>query len=271
MKSIASSLLLLFVGNTTMGLSGKDSTFDVLDPTYQIHEKYPPNMNTTWTYGMEHDGWWIAHQALRGELDDFQATLKSLHGRLGTKQRAAMQKWWRGHLIHMHSHHHNENKIAKKFASQRFRWPDFIEPDHDDILQRLDSINNLVDKIVNSNRPEDVATNLSELTIAWTDYHCTISQHLDREEEICISLMRAYFDQNQVQGMQQRLAMMGPRVETGSIVYYLGEQHIKMCMRVQKTPKIIEAIGWMLILKPRYRFYVKTMVKQLEILKNKPL
>jgi hypothetical protein len=269
MKSIVSSLLLLFVG-TTMALIGSDTTFDPLDPCYQICERYPPNMTSTWTYGMEHDGWWIAHQALRGELDDFQTILGSLHG-LSTKQRSAMQKWWRGHLKHMLSHHHNEDKIAKKFASQRFRWPAFIETDHDDVLQRLDSINTLLDKIVHSTLSEDVATHLSELTIAWTDYHHAMSQHLDREEEICISLMRAYFNQNQVQRMQQRLAMRGPRVETGAIVYYLGEEHMKKSMRMQKTPKIVEAIGWMLILKPRYRFYMKTMVKHLEVLRNKPL
>jgi hypothetical protein len=237
MKSVASLLVLLFVVNTTIALPRRDSTFNFLDPAYQIHEKYPPNKNNTWTYGIEHDGWWIAHQALRGELDDFQAILSSLHGPICTKQRAAMQKWWRGHLKHMHSHHHNEDNIAKTFASQRFRWPDFIEPDHDDILQRMDSINALVVKIVNSNRPEEIATHLSELKIAWTDYHCSVAEHLDREEEICISLMRAYFNQNQVQRMQQRLAMRGPRVETGAIVYYLGEQHIKLSMRMQKSPE----------------------------------
>jgi hypothetical protein len=274
MKSILALAIALLLCTTTASSSNNGAVvaFDPTDPAYQVNEKFPPNMTATWTYGIEHDGWWIAHQALRGELQDFSNALASLVSFGITQQQVvALRKWWKGHLKHMHSHHFNEDKIAKKFSSQRFRWPDFIEVDHEDVLQRLSSIEKLVQNVVNSSstQPGEVASHVEKLNSTWGDYHRIVSRHLDQEEEICIALMRAYFNQNQVQRMQQRLAMMGPRVETGAIVYYVGEEYMKESMRMQKTPKLVQAIGWNFILKPRYRFYTKTMVKQLEILKNK--
>ncbi|KAI2498126.1 Hemerythrin HHE cation binding domain [Fragilaria crotonensis] len=293
--------VVVLLKSATAAFNGTDITsapFDPTEPVYQIHDKYPPVMTSTWTYGVQHDGWWIAHEALRGEVNDFQMALESLVSipSASTVPAAtavtdhsvvviAMQKWWRGHLKHMHSHHRNEDRIIKRFATQRFRWPDFVENDHQEILQRLDAIDTLVQRIVeigtsvasstgsdNTDRispPSDnIVTCITELKSLWTDYNRVILQHLDQEEEVCIALMRAYFHPKHVQRMQHRLGMMGPAVEMGAIVHYVGEVGMKESMKAQKTPRIMEAIGWNLILKPRHRHYVKAMVNQLEILKH---
>ena len=281
---------------TFNGTNITSAPFDPYEPVYQIHDKYPPNMTSTWTYGVKHDGWWIAHEALRGELNDFQMALKSLvpipltstvpSSTAVTDHSViviALQKWWRGHLKHMHSHHRNEDRIIKGFATQRFRWPDFVETDHQDILQRLNAIDALVQRIVeigksvassrdttgSSSPPSDnIVTCMAELKSLWADYNRVILQHLDQEEQVCIALMRAYFHPKHVQKMQHRLGMMGPAVEMGAIVHYVGEVGMKESMKAQQTPRMMEAIGWNLILKPRHRHYMKAMVKQLEILKH---
>lgn len=268
--------------------------FDPLDPVYQIQSKYPPNMTSTWTYGLEYDGWWIAHEALRGEVLEFQMALESLSRSASslpatnenTDHRVLvrkMQKWWRAHLKHMHSHHRNEDRIVKSFATQRFRWPEFIEADHHDISQLLDKIDRLVQRIVKvgtsvpstttksgsiSPPSDSIISCMAELRSIWDDYHQVVFRHLAQEEEVCIALLRAYFHPNQVQGMQHRLAMMGPRVEMGAIVHYVGEDCLKASMKAQRTPRVMELIGWNFILKPRHGYYMNTVVKQLEILKH---
>ncbi|KAI2493476.1 Hemerythrin HHE cation binding domain [Fragilaria crotonensis] len=209
--------VVVLLKSATAAFNGTDITsapFDPTEPVYQIHDKYPPVMTSTWTYGVQHDGWWIAHEALRGEVNDFQMALESLVSipSASTVPAAtavtdhsvvviAMQKWWRGHLKHMHSHHRNEDRIIKRFATQRFRWPDFVENDHQEILQRLDAIDTLVQRIVeigtsvasstgsdNTDRispPSDnIVTCITELKSLWTDYNRVILQHLDQEEEV---------------------------------------------------------------------------------------
>jgi hypothetical protein len=289
-------VLLRSTAAASNGSNIKSSPFDPNEPVHQIHDKYPPNMTSTWTYGVKHDGWWIAHEALRGEVNDFQMALESLVSSPLTSTATsataftdrsvvviAMQTWWRGHLKHMHSHHRNEDRIIKRFATQRFRWPDFIETDHEDILQRLDAIDTLVHRIVEigtsvmssslnngsiSPPSDNFVMCMVELKSLWTDYNQVILQHLDQEEEVCIALMRAYFHPKHVQRMQHRLGMMGPAIEMGAIVHYVGEVGMKESMKAQKTPRMMEVIGWNLILKPRHRHYMKAMVKQLDILKH---
>jgi hypothetical protein len=246
------------------------AAFDPAD--YQLHAHFPPNKTATWTYGIGYDGWLLAHKGLRGELQDFAEALESMLSQTSVTvekaQKQALQKWWRGHLKHMTSHHRNEDSIAKKFAEKRFRWPDFVEMDHEEINRHIESIKPLIQFIVRDSSSISMG-HIVQLRTLWKDYHAIVARHLDQEEDVCITLMRAYFTQQQVQRMQHRLAMMGPRVEMGAIAYYVGFQVLEESTVAQKTPKILRWVGISLILKPRHWFYLKTMVKQLEVMRGK--
>jgi hypothetical protein len=182
----------------------------------------------------------------------------------------ALQKWWKGHLKHMTSHHRNEDNIAKQFAEKRFRWPEFVESDHVEIDRLIASIEVLIQRIAQDGSSISMG-HIVQLRTLWKEYHVIVARHLDQEEDVCIALMRAYFTQHQVQRMQHRLAMMGPRVEMGAIAYYVGFPLLEESTVAQRTPKILHWIGMNLILKPRHGFYLKTMVKQLEVMRGKAL
>jgi hypothetical protein len=243
------------------------SEFDPTDPGFQVTEAFPPNKNETWTYAIEQDGWYIAHEALRGEANDFTKALDRflLHShRIQDFHLKAMKRWWMGHQKHMDSHHHNEDMIAKKFASQRFHWPDFVDQEHQILLADLSSLDVAIKEFVHT-KPAEYTLHLERIKELWDAYHQHVLLHLAREEEVCIGLMRAYFAQHEVTRLQHMLGMKGPRVEMGAIVHYLGGiDATKQVMQQQGLPTILEFIGMEFIAKPRYRFYKKKMLKHLD-------
>jgi hypothetical protein len=266
-------MLLLALGTIalmTLSNAQTETLFDPTDPTYQVQPRYRPDKTSTWTYGLELDGWKMAHDALRGEVHDFQTALDGLTNstmHVSAAQITALQKWWILHLKHVQSHHRNEDKIVKKFVSQRFVYPDFMEKDHPRIDVHLEEIGDIVDLLLRTTDAHERGSLLAQLTLAWTAYATHLLPHLQAEEDVCIPLMRAYFTMPQVHRLANRLAQTGPRVETGAIVHYVGKERVLAVMEAQKLPGPLRKVAWLLILGPRYRYYQRQMVQMLDILR----
>jgi len=239
---------------------------------WQVSPLHSPDKTSTWTYGIDMDGWTLAHDALRGEVYDFSDALNELHNRqtsISHRQARAMRKWWQGHLKHMQSHHTNEDRIVKKFVQRRFKYPDFMEEDHEEVEHHFEVISNLMRQVYTARTDHDRTETFQHLRIAFEEYADCLLPHLLAEEAIGIPLTRAYFTPKEVQRMTNHLARIGPRVETGAIVHYVGASKLKLAMRLQNAP--LQRVVWALILNPRYRYYKRHMLALLnEILGEAP-
>lgn len=231
---------------------------------------HPPDKTSLWTYGIDMDGWTLAHDALRGEVHDFSQVLEALLAQsdpISNRQVCAMNRWWRGHLIHMRSHHENEDHVVKAFVRRRFGYPHFMEVDHALIECHLNSISRLIKMLSGRTRTStDRLQILARLKAALRRYQDDLLPHLKGEEDVVIRLTRAFFTPNEVQRLTNRLAVIGPRLETGAIVHYVGKDKLKQAMRLQKAP--LQRVAWALILCPRYRYYQKHMLASLDVLRQ---
>lgn len=215
------------------------------------------------------DGWTLAHDALRGEVYDFIDALEAMNYRqtpISRRQARAIRKWWRGHLKHMQSHHTNEDRIVKAFVQSRFIYPDFMEEDHEQVEHYFDVISNLVKQLYVARTDRDRMEAFQHLRINFVEYTDCLIPHLLAEEAIGIPLTRAYFTPKEVQRLTNRLARIGPRVETGAIVHYVGASKLKQAMRLQNAP--LQRIAWALVLNPRYRYYKRHMLALLNEMKQ---
>jgi len=268
------SVAMLTYNNTQQARTDSCLSFDPINPTYQVSSKYAPDKLSTWNYGIELDGWMMAHDALRGEVNDFDKALETLltTTNLNTSQARAVQQWWSLHRTHMESHHRNEDKIVKKFACRRFKYPEFMEKDHLKIEAHLRAIDTQVGELIGnfSSVPtvnDDTSQSiLSKLSVSWKAYKADLFPHLKAEEDICIPLMRAYFTMSRVHHMAHKLARTGPRVETGAIVHYAGKDRVFDIMKTQQVPVLLRKVAWALILRPRYQYYKTHMLGMLKIL-----
>jgi Hemerythrin HHE cation binding domain len=253
--------------------------FDPLDPVYQIpNTKHEPKFGHTWTFEIQFDGWWLAHEALRGELKEMQLVLDRWNSfpsvdesLIGPHHITALQQWWKGHATHMHSHHRNEDNIVRPFVSRRFQWLEFLDKDHHEIIDYIEKIEHRIN-ISMMTKDATTATNLttfvSELYLLWNVYHQRVLSHLDHEEHVALALLRVYFTPQDIQSMQRQMALCGPRVEVGAIVEYVGVSHLRESMRQQRIPRILQILAWTMVFKPKHRFYCRTMLTPLNILKS---
>lgn len=302
--------------------SGAHSDFDPTDPKWRVSARFGPDKMDRWTYPISEDPWTLAHDALRGEVRDFGRALQNIAGvgkdadkavdtnidvnndgsgsapmLVTERQIVAMQSWWKGHLLHLSSHHHNEDLLVERFVRNRFHYPDFMTTDHDDLKEHTDRLDEIISKdastILNAkkedrhakdeSRPiENLNSNTTLMTPpvasaffgtlleAWQQYEATLLLHLQTEEDCAIPLLRAYFGPTRVQiFLTNRLAQAGPAVETGSIVHYVGKEKLGRNMIVhQKVPPILAKLSWALILGPRHRKYEQTMLSYLADMNN---
>lgn len=208
------------------------------------------------------DGWTLAHDALRGEIRDFQHALDAASQPISRRQARAMSKWWRGHLKHVHSHHTNEDRIVKAFVQRRFAYPEFMDEDHEEIEHHFDAISKYMRDLYIARNDHDRMVAFVQLKRAFAEYADCLLPHLLAEEAIGIPLTRAYFTPKEVQRMTNHLARIGPRVETGAIVHFVGPSKLKRAMQLQNAP--LQRIAWTFILNPRYRYYKRHMLRLLD-------
>ena len=102
---------------------------DVTDPQYQVSPNFPPDKESTWHYPANEDGWVLAHNSIRYELQHFQEALEALVKRNDTLDQwhvDALQQAIAGHLEHVHGHHHIEDDLFGPFLKDRIRYPEKV-------------------------------------------------------------------------------------------------------------------------------------------------
>jgi hypothetical protein len=104
----------------------------MFDPTsiqYQISKQYVPNKESTWPYPAQEDGWFHAHNALRGQMQmihDALQTIQSRHQPLLDWEVKALVQAFDHHYEFIHTHHSNEDDISTPELLKRFQYPEKV-------------------------------------------------------------------------------------------------------------------------------------------------
>lgn len=96
-----------------------------------------------------------------------------------------MQRWWKSHAAHIHSHHENEDDKFTPAMAERINLPEKLTTDHVVLTEHLDKIDGLV-KALSTEQAGCVAA----LKDAWSEceFWCSILldklSHTHRHEDI---------------------------------------------------------------------------------------
>lgn len=168
--------------------------FSPTDPRYTVDEKkFPPNKESTWPYPAEKCGWMMVHNALRGEIIQFQDTLSAIKARRGTLKSwevECIQDVFIAHLYNMEEHHSTEDNILSPELMKRFKYPDKLTDDHEAIFAQLDKASEIVKSLKTG---DDTITTIGSLSHEFNVYKESIFPHFAEEEMYAIPLTRAYF------------------------------------------------------------------------------
>ena len=101
------------------------------DLKYQVSAKFKPDKTAEWKYPIELDGWMMAHNAIRHEMMQMRGVFSKL-GDLPLKgwEIESIKEWWKGHAIHIHDHHSNEDDKFIPFMAERVKLPPKLGEDH---------------------------------------------------------------------------------------------------------------------------------------------
>ena len=207
--------------------------------------------------------WYIAHDSIRNELDEFKSAIEATIERNEIPKDwevASIQRWWRSHYDHIHSHHLNEDIKLNPFLRQRIVYPEKLEADHVVLVDHMKTIGNLVDGL------SETGTSLVDLSSAWKDYINMMKPHLLEEEYYGIPLMRAYFKEQEIGKIVAEIvgSKTAPREEMGAFIYFLGETKFRdEFMKQEGIPFFV----WWLDFKGKFEYYKTEVMPQLEALK----
>ena len=208
--------------------------------------------------------WYIAHDSIRNELDEFMSALEATIKRNEVPkewEKASIRRWWKSHYDHIHSHHMNEDIKLNPFLRERIVYPEKLESDHVVLVDHMKMIDKLVDALSVTGTP------LGELSSAWDDYMNMMKPHLLEEEYYGIPLMRAYFKQTEIGKVVQEIvgSKTAPREEMGAFIYFLGERKFRdEFMKQEGIPFFV----WWLEFKSKFEYYKIEVMPQLEALKT---
>ena len=174
---------------------------------------------------------------------------------------ASIQRWWKSHLNHIHSHHQNEDEKMNPYLRERILYPEKLEADHIILTNHLDTIAGLVGNLSVS------GTSLEKLYSAWHSYQSMMELHLLEEEHFGIPLMRAYFKPKEMGKIVGDImgSKYAPKEEMGSFIYFLGEKKFREeFMKQEGIPFFV----WWTNFKEKLNYYKTDVNVHIEALEN---
>lgn len=226
---------------------------------YQVSDDFPPDKEGTWPYPQEYAGWVLAHDSLRGELEDIRVALTTVKGReLKQWEVMAIKRFMAVHFLHTHGHHHNEDVIMVPFLKERFTYPEKLEADHGVLDKKMQVVQGLIEDL------KEGAT-VDTLLEEWIDYENMSKAHLLEEEETALPMMRAFFTAAEEAPKVQEIMQHAPKVEIGAFIYYQGVDRFRTVFMPQEG---IPSFVWMIDFKGRYKAFIREFKEPLDSLKS---
>ena len=177
----------------------------------------PADKASLWKYPETSDGWYRIHNALKAEMLKFAAGMSACKTPLEAWQVDALQAYWKGHMKLVHKHHMHEDDMFTPMLKEKVNYPAKLEADHDELLKLADSVTIEVDKLV---RWGDVAACVA----VFATYREAMEAHLKEEEELCVPLIRAYFEPKYVGTKVEEIMKTMDPVLMGSFVHHAGSK-----------------------------------------------
>lgn len=247
-------------------------SFDPTDLKYQADKEFAPDKDKEWQYPPQNDGWFHAHNAIRGELLMIQECCESLQKQASQQdpssitlkdwQAQALQTIFDAHFHFIHSHHSNEDDIATPALSKRIVYPDKLTSDHDGLVKALADLKTSIEAL----KPgDDVDETMTALLKQWSAYRMDLEEHLSEEEEIGLTLARAYFTPKEYGVITHQIIAKETKLEMGSFVYHMGENRMRTEFMKQHS---IPFFVWHLNFRGALKLYRQGVVEFVEALKS---
>jgi len=234
----------------------------VSDRKWQVCDAYKPDKQSTWRYPIEKDGWMLAHNMIRGEIDDFLEALQSVSNKFTNSTPLwaieSIEKFWSHHESVVHQHHTNEDAIMNPFLKTRIKIPEKLEADHIDIIESMDDISKIVEELKEGD-------SLDYLLSSVHAYKTLLLPHLSEEEDIALPLLRSYFTPEEVKVPLNKILKTMNKEESGSFVYRLGEEYFRSIFMKQEG---IPFFVWHLKFKRDSDYFKNTIQCHIDALKN---
>ena len=206
---------------------------DVHDAAYQADPAFKPDKLEMWAkIPVEQDGWVLAHNALRHELSEFQKACDAVGSStpLVGWQVSSIQSYIKGHVVHVHEHHQNEDAVFNPFLRTRIKYPEKLEADHVQLVETMKRVE------AETARLAEGAT-LGALATLWAEYASLMLPHLHEEEVVGLPLARAFFTPAEVAKVTESFVKDGDPVAMGSFVHVNGSKKANMTfMRTYGIP-----------------------------------
>lgn len=242
------------------------STVDTSDMQWQADPNHKPDKSKTWSTPIDHDGWVHAHNSVRNEISDILEAFRAVSSRFQGQGTEGIPMWvvesakslWSHHLIHVHSHHENEDDIMNPFLRQRIVLPAKLEADHVTICSRLDDVSKAIEDLKEGGDVDQVITALEA-------YQTEMIPHLLEEEQVALPLMRAYFEHHEVAAQVKKIQMGAPKVETGSFIYYMSKEHFRETFMKENG---IPGFLWFIAFRPGYSYFLENVIADIDTMKT---
>lgn len=237
-------------------------SIETSDPKWQVSDEYKPDKDGAWKHPAKADGWVLAHNMIRGEIQDFIEALQSISNKYPNSTPLwaveSIQKFWFHHESVVHHHHNNEDDIMTPFMKTRINLPEKLEADHIDVIARMNDIAKAVKDLKQGDSLDDL---LSSITL----YRTLLLPHLLEEEEIALPLLRSYFTPEEVQEPVMKILQSSGKALGGSFVYRQGEEYFRsVFMKQEKIPFFV----WYLKFKNEHNYFKKNVQYHIDVLKK---
>lgn len=207
------------------------TTIDVTDPKWQLSDDFKPDKESLWKYPAEKDGWVLAHNMIRKEVNDLIAGMETVHSKFSnsTPEWAvnSIKALWTHHYDVLIDHHRNEEEIMNPFIKTRVNFPDKFEADHEVLMKKMNDVNDGVQKLT-------AGDSLDNLINLMKVYKTTMFPHLEEEELVGLPLLRAYFTPVEVkEKVAEIIKTTGPG-ELGSMIDSMGIEYFRSVFMPQE-------------------------------------
>ena len=209
-----------------------------------------------WTYPETSDGWFRIHNTIKAEMAKFSAGLAACKSPIEAWQVYALQAYWKGHSALVHVHHMHEDDLFTPMLKERVNYPEKLEADHDALLKLMADVDAAVGALA-------AAGDATAVVAAFEPYRKTMEAHLKEEEEICVPLMRAYFEPKYVADKTQKVMKKMDKTLLGSFVHHQGsKKEFQVFAKQENIPSFV----WYLEFKAcraKYRAQMETKIQAL--------
>jgi hemerythrin-like domain-containing protein len=236
--------------------------FNTSDTKWQVSDKFKPDKEDSWTYPASSDGWVLAHNMIRHEIDTLLQGLECISNKFPNATPSwaveSIRQVWDHHQVSVHDHHSNEDNITTPFIKKRVNLPDKLEADHVIVVGCMDSVSNAIKELKEGD-------SLSSLVSAMAEYKEKMFPHLQEEEQIALPLLRSYFTAKEFKPVTEQIVKKIGKYEMGSFIHTMGENTFRSKFMKQEG---IPFFVWYIQFKGDYNSFLNDILCHMEALKK---